>query len=399
MTALLDDIQLLDRLVAFDSTSRNSNLPIADFICDYLDGPGVRVERVLSNDESKTNLCIAFGPLPDREGPGTCPGLVLSGHMDVVPAEEEWRSDPFALGEEEGRLVGRGACDMKGFLAVAMNAAARQAAASLAQPLVLLFTYDEELGTLGARRFVEMWPEDASLPTAAIIGEPTSLRVVRMHKGHMKLRLTLLGETAHSGYPHLGVNAIEAAGRAIAALTRLRETLESERPDIGAHFPEVPYVAFNIATIEGGRAVNVVPDRCVIQVGYRVLPGMDGAVIAERTSEVLAAALVSDGFELDVEAESPPMLVADDAAALDALCEEVGQTDSHSVSFATDAGWLQSLGLECAIWGPGDIAVAHKPNEWVSIEELHRCATHLDRVIARLCTKRSRRTAPSPLRP
>jgi len=379
-------MELLDRLVAFDSTSRNSNLPIADFICDYLDGPGVRVERVLSADESKTNLCITIGPPLDGDGGATRPGLVLSGHMDVVPAEEkEWRSDPFALREEDGRLVGRGACDMKGFLAVAMNAAARQTAASLAHPLVLLFTYDEELGTLGAHRFVEMWPDDASLPSAAIIGEPTSLRVVRMHKGHTKLRLTLLGETAHSGYPHLGVNTIEAAGRAIAVLTQLRETLESERPDHADDFPEVPYVAFNIATIEGGRAVNVVPDRCVIQIGYRVLPGTEGAVIAERTREVLAAALASDEYELQVEGESPPMLVPDGAPVLGVLSEEIGQADSHSVSYATDAGWLQNLGLECVIWGPGDIAVAHKPNEWVPIEELHRCATILDRVIGRFC--------------
>ncbi len=386
MTTLLNDVELLDRLVAFDSTSRNSNLPIADFICDYLDGPGVRVERVLSADETKANLCITFGPALDRDSADTRPGLVLSGHMDVVPAEEEeWQSDPFALAREDGRLVGRGACDMKGFLAVAMNAAARRSVQSLAHPLVLLFTYDEELGTLGARRFVDVWPEDVSLPGAAIIGEPTSLRVVRMHKGHMQLRLTLCGETAHSGYPHLGINAIEAAGRAITALAGLRDALASERPDLGAHFPEVPHVAFNIATIEGGRAVNVVPDRCVIRIGYRVLPGMEGSAIADRTRDVLAAALAPDEYELEVEGESPPLLVPDDAEVLSILSEEVCQTDSHSVSFATDAGWLQSLGLECAIWGPGDIAVAHKPNEWVPVEELQRCATHLDHIIERLC--------------
>jgi acetylornithine deacetylase len=388
MTALLIDEELLGRLVAFDSTSRNSNLPIADFICDYLDGPSVRVERLPSADETKTNLCITFGPAADRTGADSTPGLVLSGHMDVVPAdEEEWRSDPFSLGEEDGRLVGRGACDMKGFLAVAMNAA-RRLEGSLAHPLVLLLTYDEELGTLGARHLVEAWPRDWRLPTAAIIGEPTSLRVVRMHKGHMKLRLTLFGETAHSGYPHLGVNAIESAGRAITALTRLREGLEGERPDLGDYFPEVPFVAFNIATVDGGRAVNVVPDRCVIEIGYRVLPGMDGSVIAGRTRDVLAAALSADAYELDVLQESPPMRVPDDSNILDALREESGETDLHSVSFATDAGWLQSLGLECAIWGPGDIAVAHKPNEWVPIEELRRCAAVLDRVIARLCGDR-----------
>ena len=392
MTAFLDDVDLLERLVCFDSTSRNSNLPLADFICDYLDGPGVRIERVPSADGSKTNLSIAFGPTLDRSSPepdgdvaGSRPGLVLSGHMDVVPADEdEWRSDPFTLREEDGRLIGRGACDMKGFLAVAMNAA-RRTADSLACPLVLLFTYDEELGTLGARRLVDVWREDGRLPRAAIIGEPTSLRAVRMHKGHTKLRLTLYGEAAHSGHPRLGVNAIEAAGRAITALTGLREALEGEPPELAAHFPDVPYVAYNVATIHGGRAVNVVPDRCEIEIGYRVLPGLEGPDIAERTRAVLDAALAEDAYELEVAGESPPMLIPADAAVLAVLCEEIGQIGSHSVSFATDAGWLQSLGLECAIWGPGDIAVAHKPNEWVPIEELRRCAAILDRAIARLC--------------
>lgn len=386
MGALLDDTELLERLVAFDSTSRNSNLPIADFICDYLDAPHVRVQRVPSADGAKANLCIAFGPAARPGDAEARPGLVLSGHMDVVPADEdEWRSDPFALAEEDGRLVGRGACDMKGFLAVAMNAAARRSPASFTHPLVLIFTYDEELGTLGARRFVEMWPEDAGLPTAAIIGEPTSLRVVRMHKGHAKLRLLLLGETAHSGYPHLGTNAIEAAGRAIEALTGLREDLEAERPAYGDAFPEVPYVALNLGTIRGGRAVNVVPDRCAIDIGYRVLPEMEAAPIAERAREVLAMALADDEYELSVESESPPLLVPEDAAVVSALCAEEGQTGSHSVSFATDAGWLQQLGLQCAIWGPGNIAVAHKPNEWIPTDELRQFGDVLDRVITRFC--------------
>ncbi len=211
----LPDAGLLGRLIAFDTTSRNSNLPLADFLCDYLDRPGIRISRVPSADGAKTNVVAWVGPQPtaDRRG------LVLSGHMDVVPAEEDgWTSEPFALTDGGDRWVARGACDMKGFLALATNLAAEAAEAGTARwraPLALVFTYDEEVGTLGAKRLTESFPEAAALPRSAIIGEPTSLRVVRTHKGHFKLRITLHGVAAHSGYPHLGANAIEPAGRVI----------------------------------------------------------------------------------------------------------------------------------------------------------------------------------------
>jgi len=196
--AVLSDADLLARLVAFDTTSRNSNLPLADFLCDYLDRPGVRIERQPSPDGTKTNVVAWLGPEPG--GPeGERPGLVLSGHMDVVPAEEEgWQSDPFTLADAGDRWVARGACDMKGFLAIAANAAVG-AGPALRAPLALVFTYDEEVGTLGARHLLESYAAGRLLPRSAIIGEPTSLRVARAHKGHLKMRITLHGRSAHSG--------------------------------------------------------------------------------------------------------------------------------------------------------------------------------------------------------
>ncbi len=264
---LLSDVDLLRRLVAIDSTSALSNLPIAKELASYVEKSAARVEFLRAPDEEKANLLIRFGPEPEGDGRG----LILSGHMDAVPAKEaSWESDPFTLTERDDRYVGRGAADMKGFLAVATNAALT--AEKLKAPLYLLYTYDEEVGTLGAKQFAESWR--GPLPRHCIIGEPTSFRAVRAHKGHLKLRITLTGRSAHSGYPHLGDNAIEKARPVLDGLTALRRELESEPTARAELFADAPYVPLNIATIRGGTAVYIVPDRLEIEVGIRLLPGM-----------------------------------------------------------------------------------------------------------------------------
>ncbi len=384
--AILDDSELLRRLIAFDTISCRSNLPLADFVCDYLDRSGVQVERVASPDGQKTNLVITIGAGGGAHPNGKRHGLILSGHTDVVPADEpEWQSDPFELTEAEGRYVGRGVCDMKGFVALAVNAAARLEPRSLRHPLVLLFTYDEEIGTLGARRLVEQWAEPARLPRHAVIGEPTGFEVVRMHKGHLTLRISLAGRSAHSGYPHLGVNAIEAGGRAIRALAELRAELETERGDVSLHFPDAPYASLNVATIRGGTAVNIIPDRCVIEVGVRLLPGMEGHAVAARIEDVLAATLPDGPPPVEVVSETPPMLLAEQALVYRVLTETLGSRRPSAVSFATDAGWLQRLGIDCAVCGPGDIEVAHRANEWLAIEEFGAGREHLEALVHRFC--------------
>lgn len=378
---ILSDRDLLARLVGFDSTSRNSNLPLAEFVCDYLDRPGVRISRIPSADGTKTNLLIEAGP---ESVAGR--GLVLSGHMDVVPAEEPgWQSDPFALTEIGDSYVGRGAADMKGFLALALNRFAPLEPSRLHHPLVLLFTYDEEIGTLGARRFIESWSTPETLPRDTIIGEPTSLRVVRLHKGMLRLRLGFEGRAAHSGYPHLGRNAIEPAARAIVALSELRRILEAERPAHGEHFPEVPFAALNVGTISGGSAMNVIPDRCVVELGIRLLPGMPAADMMARIRDTVATALPGEAFSLDQLGESPAMMLGEDAPIHRRMCAAVGQRQSHSVAFATDAGWFQRIGLQCVLFGPGSIEVAHRPNEFVPITELRRAGEVLERLVRQAC--------------
>ena len=379
---MLDDRALLSRLVGFDTTSRESNLPLADFLADYLDRPGVRVARNPSADGAKTNLVVAVGPESgDREG------LVLSGHMDVVPAEEsDWQSDPFTLTESGDRYVGRGTADMKGFLALAANRLAAADASALRRPLALLFTYDEEVGTLGARRFTETFAPIARLPRHVVIGEPTALRVVRAHKGMVRLRLEFTGRAAHSGYPHLGRSAIEPAARAIVALSVLRRELEAERPPNGEAFPDVPFVALNVGTVAGGSAANVIPDRCEVHLGIRVLPGMTVDDVAARVRAAVAGA-VEEPFALEPVSESPAMLLDPGAPIHRALCEAVGQRESHSVMFASDAGWLQRAGFESVLFGPGSIEVAHQPNEFLPVEEFRRAGDLLDGLIHRSCVQ------------
>ncbi len=394
-SALLSDSELLARLVAFDTTSRNSNLPLADFINDYLDRPGVSVERVFSPGGDKVNLVVTVGPRDDDDPRG---GLVLCGHMDVVPAAEpEWRTDPFKLTEIDDAYVGRGACDMKGFVALAINAAARAAGRAAAcrprHTLPLILTYDEEVGTIGARHFVDTWPVERPLPRRTIIGEPTSLRVARLHKGHATVRLTFHGESAHSGYPHLGMNAIEPAALAVRALADLRRDLEAEGAPHGKHFGEVPFVALNVARLHGGTAVNIVPDNCVVEVGFRVLPGMEARRIADRMHSVVTEALSGEGsagrqtprFDFERLEESPPLLLDAGNDLYIAVCNLVGQEETVSVSYATDAGWLASAGFDCLIWGPGTIAVAHKANESMPKYEYARASGMLERLIDRFC--------------
>lgn len=394
MPSPLSDADLLARLVAVDTTSSRSNLPLAELLADYLDGTGADVRLLPSADGAKANLLVRFGPRSTGDGDDEHrPGLVLSGHMDVVPAGDGWSSDPFRLTDRGDGWVGRGSADMKGFLALAANVARETAPAPLAAPLCLLFTYDEEVGTLGAQHLVEDWPDTLAstgpLPRATVIGEPTSLRAVRLHKGHLKLRFAFAGRSAHSGYPHLGLNAIEAAGRAVVALSHLRRELEAERTAASVHFPQVPFSALNVGVVHGGAAVNVVPERCVVEVGVRVLPGQDSAELARRVEEAVARAAGESEPRVPAAAEllsdSPPLDAPADAPIHRHLCQALHQDADASVAFATDAGWLQRLGLDCVVWGPGSIEVAHKPDEWVPKADLVAARRHLEELVQRFC--------------
>ncbi|MHC4548925.1 MAG: acetylornithine deacetylase [Planctomycetota bacterium] len=377
MGAALADIDLLGRLVGFDTVSSNSNLPLAEFVAAY--APEAEVARHLSPDGKKANLILRFGPAT-----GDRSGLVLSGHTDVVPAdEEEWQSDPFTLEVGGDRLYGRGTCDMKGFVAVALNVA--REARDLRAPLVLVLTYDEEVGTRGARHLVEHWPGADALPRHAIVGEPTELEVVRMHKGLLQMRVTLHGRSAHSAYPHLGKSAIEAMARILVALRGVRHRWEQARGPHAEYFPEVPYVSLSVGKIHGGTAANVVPDRCEIELCVRPLPSMNEQGVVGSVREAVANAAGDAPFEVELTGESPALLLDADAPIHAALCRMTGQREHGGASYATDAGWLARAGLECAVFGPGSVAVAHQPNEYVPKEDLRRARAYLEQMVERFC--------------
>ena len=385
---LLTDRDLLARLVGFDSTSSKSNLPIADFVCNYLDRSGVTVERQPGPDGTKVNVIAIAGPAD--AGPDTpMGGLTLCGHLDVVPAEETgWNTKPFRMAEVEQRYVGRGTCDMKGSVALAMNLLAAAGAQELRQPLALLLTFDEELGSLGAQHFARTWPADRPLPTNVVVGEPTSLRAVRMHKGHLWMEATIYGTAAHSGSPHLGHNAIEAATRVVSALSRLSDVFKQKRSDNSRYFSTVPFAVLNVARIAGGEAVNVIPDRCVIDLGVRLLPGMNTEAAIEWVRDAATKADPQSRITVSVRNNNPPMLLDPDAAIHTALCEQLGQEQSFGVSFASDAGVLSELGMQCVLFGPGSIEAAHKPNEFVPIDEFNRAGDILRQLVTKFCLTR-----------
>lgn len=399
MARPLSDEALFARLVSMDTTSFRSNREMYGFLAEYLDRPGVRITENPSPDGSKANLVVEMGPqLDGADGlgeDGRCPGLTLSGHMDVVPAGEGWTSEPFELTDRGDRWVARGSADMKGFVALAANAFARREPASLTAPLALVFTYDEELGCLGAGHFAETWPRDHLLPRATVIGEPTSLRAMRMHKGHFKVRLTFHGLSAHSGYPHLGANAVEPAGHVIAALSELRAELSRERPPGSDFFPDTPYVAFNLASVHGGSAINVVPDRCVVELGFRLLPGMEAEPVLARVREAARRgmerlrALPTYGevrCEIEELGGSPPMHLREEAPVYRTVCGRTGQTETHSACYGTDGGWFSTRGMDCVIFGPGSIEVAHKPDEFIPKDEFYQGREHVEGLIDTFCT-------------
>jgi acetylornithine deacetylase len=386
----LSDHELLARLVAFDTTSWNSNLPLVDFLSDYLEGTGARIHRMPSEDGTKANLAAVIGPArTDREG------LTLCGHTDVVPATEpEWTSDPFRAVPSGDTIVGRGTADMKGFLALAVAAFAETDSGSLDRPLALLFTYDEEVGTRGARRLVETGGTPEALPRRTIVGEPTSLTPARLHKGHLRARISIRGRAAHSGVPHVGRSAIEPAARIVVALAELRSALESESPDHAAAFPQVPFVTLNVGTIQGGVAANVIPDRCEVELGARLLPGMDAGPLVARIEAAVAGAIGKTPYEIEVVGDSPPALLDETSDLWAWLSAETARESGRSaeggavsVPFATDAGWLQELGFECVIWGPGSIEVAHRANEFVPLEDLARARATIGRAVERWCRR------------
>lgn len=378
--------RLLERLVAMDTTSRRSNLELVAFVAALLDERALPHERVPSPDGTKANLVARIGP--DVEG-----GVVLCGHTDCVPVDDQpWSRDPFVVHEEAGRLHGRGVCDMKGFLAVVLAALPTMVAAGLRRPILLVLTYDEELGTIGApsavERLVTSWPR----PQAVIIGEPTSMEVVTDHKGVRAFTTVVEGLDGHSSQPQRASNAIAAAAKLASHIDELAAAHRAAAAD--PRFTP-PYTTFNLATIAGGTAINIVPRHCELRWEYRPVPADDGDAISAEVErfareEVLPRLREATGqgtITFRTDAHAPAMAREPDGVAERLARSLTGyEGPSRTVPFATDGGHFQAAGLSTVVCGPGSIDQAHTPDEWIELDQLAACERMIERLVAALST-------------
>jgi len=366
--------EILAALVGFPSVAGRGNGAIVDWIAAYLRRHGIEPVRLAGPEGDRDNLFASFGP-KDR------PGLILSAHMDVVPAEEEgWHSDPFVLHQRAGAYHGRGACDMKGFLACLLEAVPFLASAPLVRPVHLALSYDEELGCKGVPHLIDALPRLCATPELCLVGEPTGLQPVLAHKGKAALSVTFKGRAGHSAQPDLGRNAIHAAlpvlQAAVAQEAALHDGNSDERFD-------PPRSTLQVGVIAGGRAVNIIPDHCRLHVEARSLPGVDPLALLEPVRRAALAA-ARDGIEAEIDLLShyPGLSAAPDGPAARLLRRATGSAPGRAVSYGTEAGCYAAAGIPSIVCGPGDMTRAHKANEYILDEELQACSAMLRQVVS-----------------
>lgn len=372
--------EILTELIQFRSIVGRDNAPITRWIAQYLDRFGVVAQILPGPEGDRANLFATIGP---RD----VPGLILSGHMDVVPAQEpQWSADPFQLRVAGERLFGRGASDMKGFLAAALAIVPGLVALKPARPIHLAFSYDEEAGCRGVPHLIARLPSLCARPAAAVIGEPSGLRPILAHKGKAAAHVEIQGRAGHSSRPDLGLNAIHAMGRVIAAADDAAARLRSGPLD---PVFEPPYSTIQIGTIRGGEALNIIPDRCAVEIEARAIAGASPAALLEPVREALER-LRAQGFQTDWRpiAAYPALSLPAEAAIARLLSRLTGAPPIPAVSYGTEAGLYQAAGIDAVICGPGDIARAHKPDEYLTRAELAACVDLLER----LCAEFTRRT-------
>jgi acetylornithine deacetylase len=369
---------LLARLVAFDTTSHKTNIPLIEFVEGYLTSHGVDSVRVPTADGLKASLFATIGPTDIG-------GIALSGHTDVVPVTgQNWSTDPFKLVERDGKLFGRGACDMKAYLACVLAMVPHFKAANLKVPVHIAFSYDEEVGCTGVRPMVAELGKTLPLPRYVMVGEPTEMSVVDAHKGPMRWRVDVTGRASHSAMPHLGVNAITYAGRLLGELERMENELKAMTPD--ARF-DPPYNTLQVTELEGGTASNIVPVPCWFGWEVRRLPGFDADALDARFRKLANAcaaemqrAAPETGIAVTIT-NQVPAFQADTASGIVPLTLKLArQNDTFAVCYATEASLFQLGGAPAIVCGPGNIAQAHTPDEFIRVEELEKCLAFLGRV-------------------
>ena len=385
MTARLSPRQILDHLVAFPTVSRDSNLPLIDWVEEYLESHGVTAHRVWNEDRTKASLYAHIGP----EVAG---GVILSGHSDVVPVDgQAWSSDPWTVTERGGRLYGRGTCDMKGFVALALAAVPLALAADLKRPLQLALSYDEELGCTGAPPMIAEMARSLPRAAAVIVGEPSRFSVVTGHKGGTGLKVHVQGFEVHSSLIHTGVSAIMAAAPLIDFANRMNAANAARPPTALAQLFDPPWTTLHVGMIQGGTAHNITAADCRFSCEFRVVPGEDiedwvaafEGQVAQATA-VMQAIRPETGITLDRFFAVPPLRPETDGAAEALVRRLTGDNATHVVSYGTEAGQFQAEGYSAVVCGPGDIAQAHQPDEYLEISEFDAGWSFMQRLVASL---------------
>ncbi len=371
----------IERLIAFDTTSRYSNLDLIACVKDYLNGLGVPVELVHNPEKTKANLYATLGPT-DRGG------IALSGHTDVVPVDgQDWSSDPFKVEPRNGRLYGRGTCDMKSFVAIAIAHAPQILARNPKIPVHFCFSFDEEIGCRGVPHLLDFLAQQPVRPALCIIGEPTSMKVVTAHKGKLSMTCDVRGREAHSSLATQGVNAINAASRVVNYLAELAEEKAQNGPY--DHDYDVPYTTVHTGLIEGGTQLNIVPRHCRFQFEFRNLPADDPQAMLHQVQRFAHDQVEPKMKEVDPESgfswelySAFPGLNTDPSAEVVSLAKALsGSNDTGKVAFGTEAGLFQQSGMPAVVCGPGSIEQAHKPDEYVSLEQLALCERFMARLL------------------
>jgi len=376
--------ELLAKLVTFDTTSRNSNLALIDFIRGFLDRHDVPYRVSTSPDGAKANLHAIIGP----QAPG---GIALSGHVDTVPVDgQAWSADPFALRRDAGRLYARGACDMKGFVAAFLSAVPALQARSLPKPLHLFITYDEEVGCFGAHRLIEDLATSGLKPALCIVGEPSGMQPILAHKGKLNLHVRVRGKPGHSSDPAKGVNAIYAAAEAIAYVAAEARRFAAEGPFEDGFDP--PHTTTHVGTIGGGTILNIIPERAEFVMEWRNIPADDcdreverlKAHVARTIEPAMHAVSPDTGFSYEVLVVMPGMSLPPGHELASLVKQLTGSNSTGKVSYGTEGGFYQQAGIPTIVCGPGHIAQAHQPDEWIAESELAACDAFIRRLADRL---------------
>ncbi len=380
----VSSVEHLRALVGFDTVSHRSNLKLIDYLESVLAPLGARLERIEDSTGQKANLLASFGPTDNA-------GYILSGHTDVVPVEgQDWSTDPFTLTEQDGKLFGRGTSDMKGFLACCLALAPKMAHAPLQAPLHIAFSYDEDVGCVGAPRMIERLKAELPAPSAVIVGEPTSMQAVTSHKGIFHFDTFVRGFEVHSSQQHRGVSAVMVAAELINWLAeRQQRNAEQASPEC---LMEPPFTTLHCGTVAGGTAHNITARDCQFVTDIRSLPDECpleafeefAAHCREVVEPRLQAIAPSAGISFEQHAHVPGFRVDENEPAVALVRELTGANDCQEVAYAAEAGQFQQAGFSTVICGPGSIDQAHQPDEFISLDQVEAGTVFIERLIARL---------------